>query len=677
MNTIPFANKIKRKKKPHKLSASSDESMSFNQDNNLILTQNSNDEPEKVFRTATGHRKSVFNQRFFYNECPGGKQCKNYKTISDLELQVQKLTRTIEELTKINEYFKFALARKDKMYQLMLNEMNNKTQGNNLKISYKENRKETYSSKNERALEQQNQKVLDTINEGKPPHLDRQRKRTATISFSKKVRLSETDLNHKRQSNQLPKFNFENEQSRKYFLQSNIYNTDTNNTSYDFNTNNENFQSTSLFQTKNPYRIIKNNPYDKLAEITKRGQKNKLQNSSGVSFLALSDERLYEIASNPSLKNLYQLTLSDEVFINEFQNSSRETLINYCDIIGTITKDYQATIKLIRRIKLFMAASVELVSSVLLEDSTTVLINNTCKILDCERVSLFIHDRYSDMLVVHSAEGLRKNQIKVPKDKGIVGAVFMTGERLKIDDAYQDTRFNKEVDKMTNYRTRNIICYPLIDKDGDIFGAIQAINKRKSCFDNNDEEILSIFSLQASAILKNMMNMDANTLQISRLKMIIGYSAQIAGISSLETFADLTEKIVMELFSSSSALLLFYIDNRLYNAKTKQFIKHKNLGIVDYVCTKKKIHGCSNVKTCQFYNNLVDIPAHESLVTYPMIEKNKEKVIGVVQTLYNFKLSDITEKPKDNEMMIFAMIELCFIEWVNRNKEEINRVKCE
>ena len=179
-----------------------------------------------------------------------------------------------------------------------------------------------------------------------------------------------------------------------------------------------------------------------------------------------------------------------------------------------------------------MTASVELVSSVLLEDSTTVLINNTCKILDCERVSLFIHDRLSDMLVVHSAEGLQKNQIKVEKDKGIiVGAVFMTGDKLKIDDVYQDMRFNKEIDKLTNYRTRNIICYPLIDKDGDIFGAIQAINKRQSCFDNNDEEILSIFSLQASAILKNMMNMDANTLQISRLKMIIGYSTKIAGTS--------------------------------------------------------------------------------------------------------------------------------------------------
>ena len=323
-----------------------------------------------------------------------------------------------------------------------------------------------------------------------------------------------------------------------------------------------------------------------------------------------------------------------------------------------------------------MTASVELVSSVLLEDSTTVLINNTCKILDCERVSLFIHDRLSDMLVVHSAEGLQKNQIKVEKDKGIVGAVFMTGDKLKIDDVYQDMRFNKEIDKLTNYRTRNIICYPLIDKDGDIFGAIQAINKRQSCFDNNDEEILSIFSLQASAILKNMMNMDANTLQISRLKMIIGYSTKIAGTSSLEKFTDLTEKIIMELFSSSSAMVLLYIKNRLYNTKTKKFIKQKNLGIVDYVCKKKKIHGCANVKACPFYNNLVDLPAHESLVTYPIIEKNKEEVIGVLQTLYNFKLSDITEKPKNNEMMILTMIEHCFIEWVNRNSEEVTRVEC-
>ena len=62
------------------------------------------------------------------------------------------------------------------------------------------------------------------------------------------------------------------------------------------------------------------------------------------------------------------------------------------------------------------------------------------------------------MLIVHSAEGLKKNQIKVPKDKGIVGHVFMNKEKLKIDDAYQDVRFNKEIDKKTGFRTKNILC---------------------------------------------------------------------------------------------------------------------------------------------------------------------------------------------------------------------------
>ena len=684
MTTLPNYNgnryqHNKSSKRKYQISLPSDESDSYLQNQKFLLTQNSNDDQEKVFKTVSNQRKSVFNKKFFFNECPGGKSCKNYKTISELELQIQKLLRTIEELKKMNEYFKFALSQKDKMYKLMINEMNSQKRVNNKRNHSKgeknhenldENQeKANYFEKNEND-EEKKQETLPR------PSLKQKRikKRTATVSFSKSQKSRVYQPPEKRQSEGIPLYNFENEHSKQFFLKSNIYNIDS------YNDNNFSYRpfhsSNGLLTNKGPnYKIIKNNPYDKLMEMSTRGQKHKLQNSSGVSFLALSDERLAEMSSNESLKNLYQLTLSDEVFINEFQNSSKEELTHYCDLIGTVTKDYQSTIKLIRRIKDFMAASVELVSSVLYEDSTSVLIRNTCRILDCERVSLFIHDRLTDMLVVHSAQGLQKNQIKIPKNKGIVGAVFMTGEKLKIDDAYQDARFNKEVDKMTNYRTRNIICYPLIDKDGDVFGAIQAINKRKTCFDNNDEEILSIFSLQASAILKNMMNMDANTLQISRLKMIILYSIKISNIHSLEEFSEETEKIIMDLFFSDSAMILININDTLYNAKTKNFITQKNLGIVDYVFTKKECHGCSDLKKCHYYNILVDIPAHESLVTYPVIEKNKETVLGIIQTQYNYKLSNTTEKPKNNEMVIFNMVENCFIDWIKRNRDEIEKVK--
>ena len=136
MTTLPNYNgnryqHNKSSKRKYQISLPSDESDSYLQNQKFLLTQNSNDDQEKVFKTVSNQRKSVFNKKFFFNECPGGKSCKNYKTISELELQIQKLLRTIEELKKMNEYFKFALSQKDKMYKLMINEMNSQKRVNN------------------------------------------------------------------------------------------------------------------------------------------------------------------------------------------------------------------------------------------------------------------------------------------------------------------------------------------------------------------------------------------------------------------------------------------------------------------------------------------------------------------------------------------------------------------
>jgi hypothetical protein len=41
----------------------------------------------------------------------------------------------------------------------------------------------------------------------------------------------------------------------------------------------------------------------------------------------------------------------------------------------------------------------------------------------------------------------------------------MTGTNLNILDAYLDKRFNPEVDKLYNYRTKTILCVPIKDAD--------------------------------------------------------------------------------------------------------------------------------------------------------------------------------------------------------------------
>ena len=55
----------------------------------------------------------------------------------------------------------------------------------------------------------------------------------------------------------------------------------------------------------------------------------------------------------------------------------------------------------------------------------------------------------------------------------------------------QDPRFNQEVDKQTGYRTRNILCMPILNYEGEIMGVAQIMNKTdgEAAFTTEDEKV--------------------------------------------------------------------------------------------------------------------------------------------------------------------------------------------
>ena len=69
-----------------------------------------------------------------------------------------------------------------------------------------------------------------------------------------------------------------------------------------------------------------------------------------------------------------------------------------------------------------------------------------------------------------------KAEIRIPLGSGIVGAVAKSGEALNIADCYEDDRFNQDVDVMTGYRTRSMLCNPIKDSSGEVIGVAQVIN---------------------------------------------------------------------------------------------------------------------------------------------------------------------------------------------------------
>lgn len=132
-----------------------------------------------------------------------------------------------------------------------------------------------------------------------------------------------------------------------------------------------------------------------------------------------------------------------------------------------------------------------------------VVMNQTNQVMDCERSSVFLHDSRSSQLFSLVATGIMKNDIRIPDDHGIAGWVFQNKRPLVINDAYADPRFYPEVDKKTGFKTRNILCIPLVNKNEKCVGALQALNKASGEFTEEDRDLLTSVSHYVAIAYEN------------------------------------------------------------------------------------------------------------------------------------------------------------------------------
>ena len=120
-----------------------------------------------------------------------------------------------------------------------------------------------------------------------------------------------------------------------------------------------------------------------------------------------------------------------------------------------------------------------------------VIAEETKNAIQADRCTVFLWDKDTDELWSKVALGLDSSQeIRFPADKGLAGYVVKTGETVNIVDAYNDPRFNPEVDTKTGYRTKTILCMPIMNNNREIIGAFQVINKIDGIFTKNDEDLL-------------------------------------------------------------------------------------------------------------------------------------------------------------------------------------------
>jgi putative ABC transport system ATP-binding protein len=147
----------------------------------------------------------------------------------------------------------------------------------------------------------------------------------------------------------------------------------------------------------------------------------------------------------------------------------------------------------------------------MLEQSLRVFTRRVGDLLNAERASLFLVDRPRQELILQvSQDAIRPGSIRIPLASGIAGAAATSGRTVRVADAYADPRFNPEVDRTTDFRTRSVLCLPLHDTGGNVFAVTQLLNRRDGQpFDENDERRFAEFAASLGILLESLVGMVA------------------------------------------------------------------------------------------------------------------------------------------------------------------------
>lgn len=118
--------------------------------------------------------------------------------------------------------------------------------------------------------------------------------------------------------------------------------------------------------------------------------------------------------------------------------------------------------------------------------------------------------------------------IQIPPNKGLAGAAFTSGTTINVVDAYHDSRFHQDVDVKTGYRTKSVLCFPIMNSKEEVIGVIQLINKLNGmCFNRSDEELIAAFCAQLAVSLENIKHLQEMGKSQAQVRRYVGIESEL------------------------------------------------------------------------------------------------------------------------------------------------------
>jgi len=277
-----------------------------------------------------------------------------------------------------------------------------------------------------------------------------------------------------------------------------------------------------------------------------------------------------------------------------------------------------------------------------LDQVFSALANIASRESESERSSIFLHDNHHKELFTRFAQGLKKREIRIRDNIGIAGHVFQSAKGLIIEDVYNDPNFNNDIDKQSNFITKNMLCVPMFSAKGDVIGVMQSINKKQGEYQPQDLKTLQIISDQVAIIIQSFQMIEhlneSRTKELEFLNVVADTTSELEigpllnKVMTQATHMLNAERSTLFLNDEKSNELWSLVGQGLDSVEIR-FPNH--LGIAGTVFTTAK-----SINIPYAYADLRFNPAFDkqtgfftrSILCIPVISKTG-KVIGVTQVL--------------------------------------------
>lgn len=185
--------------------------------------------------------------------------------------------------------------------------------------------------------------------------------------------------------------------------------------------------------------------------------------------------------------------------------STFEALAALVDLVEEAVRGRAGQARKMRRLETILEIAAQWNQNHEMDSLLSQMAEAACRLLHAERASIFLWDKDNHTLVGRPALGVEGGELRIPDDKGVVGAVIRSGESRRVDaDVDEDQEVvDRSVDQQLGFQTHTLLCVPMRRSDGTLIGAFELINKIDNNFSCDDEAALIELAGHAAGALNS------------------------------------------------------------------------------------------------------------------------------------------------------------------------------